>query len=346
VYTLIKASYLENEKERNTMLWLGFIFAGSAALVKQPGVYIFLVYPFLAYLGVLRYFPSGDRKKFYRTLFFMFATSALIALPWYVFKQIAFIIGLDRPEIFDLAVIAADTHKNIGLFAQMREALSTFDRYIWLFPLVILGVVFLQPLYRWLVLLVVLPYPLLWAWVASYDARNLSIVLPVLGLIAGLSMDQIFQYMLKLLRPLSFNRWKLFVFLPLFLILLLTLNYLLPSARLLEQQTVLQKQNFSPQKNNLIYKFLADEPAGTRILTNYPMRYLPGLEDVQVAFDYSDYNVFLAWVSDPSIKYLLVPRSIDPIEDYLDQKIAAGDYELVFENSEWRYYRMIRILER
>jgi hypothetical protein len=346
VYTLIKASYLENEKERNTMLWLGFIFAGSAALVKQPGVYIFLIYPFLAYLGVLKYFPSEDRKTLYRRLFFMFVASALIALPWYVFKQIAFLVGLDRPEIFDLAVIAADTHKNIGLFAQMRDALSTFDRYIWLFPLVILGVVFLQPLYRWLVLLVVLPYPLLWAWVASYDARNLSIVLPVLGLIAGLSMDQIFQCVLKLLRPLSFDRWKLFLFLPLFLILLLTLNYLLPSARLLEQQTVLQKQIFSPQKNNLIYKFLAEEPAGIRILTNYPMRYLPGLEDVQVAFDYSDYNVFLAWVSDPSIKYLLVPRSIDPIEDYLDQKIAAGEYELIFENSEWRYYRMIRILER
>ena len=29
--------------------------------------------------------------------------------------------------------------------------------------------------------------------------------------------------------------------------------------------------------------------------------------------------------------------SIDSIEDYLDQKIAAGDYELVFENSERRY---------
>jgi hypothetical protein len=346
VYTLIKASYLENEKERNTMLWLGFIFAGSAALVKQPGVYIFLIYPFLAYLGVLKYFPSGNPKTLYRTLFFMFAVSALIALPWYVFKQIAFLMGLDRPEIFDLALIAADTHQSLGLFAQMRDALVTFDRYLWLFPLVILGVVFLQPLYRWLVLLLVLPYPLLWAWVASYDARNLSIVLPVLGLIAGLSMDQIFQQLLKLLRPLSFNRWKLFVFLPLILILLLALNYLLPSARLLEQQTVMQKQIFSPQKNNLIYKFLAEEPAGIRVLTNYPIQYLPGLEDVQVAFDYSDYNVFLAWVSDPSIKYLLVPRSIDPIEDYLDQKIAAGDYELIFENSEWRYYRMIRILER
>jgi len=346
VYTLIKASYLENEKERNAMLWLGFIFAGSAALVKQPGVYIFLVYPFLAYLGVLRYFPSENTRTLYRKLFFMFAASALIALPWYVFKQIAFLVGWDRPEIFDLAVIAADTHKNIGLFAQMRDALSTFDWYFWLFPLVILGVVFLQPLYRWLVLLVVLPYPLLWAWVASYDARNLSIVLPVLGLVAGLSMDQIFQYVLKLLRPLSFNRWKLFVFLPIFLILLVTLNYFLSSVRLLERQNVLQKQIFSPQKNDLIYKFLAEEPAGIRILTNYPIRYLPGLENVQVAFDYSDYNVFLAWVSDPSIKYLLVPRSIDPIEDYLDQKIAAGDYELIFENSEWRYYRMIRILER
>ena len=108
----------------------------------------------------------------------------------------------------------------------------------------------------------------------------------------------------------------------------------------------MQKQIFSPQKNNLIYKFLAEEPAGIRILTNYPIQYLPGLEDVQAAFDYSDYNIFLAWVSDPSIKYLLVPRSIDPIEDYLDQKIASGDYELVFENNEWRYYRMIRILER
>jgi len=346
IYTLIKASYLENEKERNTMLWLGFIFAGSAALVKQPGVYIFLVYPFLAYLGMLRFIPAENAKTFYRRLFFMLVTSALIALPWYVFKQIAFLVGWDRPEIFALAGIAADAHRNIGLFAQIRDALSTFDLYLWLFPLVILGVVFLQPLYRWLILLIVLPYPLLWSWVASYDARNLSIVLPVLGLTAGLSIDQIFLFVLKLLRPLSFNRWKLFVFLPFLLIPFLALNYFLPSDHLMEQQIVLQKQVFSPQKNNLIYKLLAKEQTGVRILTNYPIQYLPGLENVQAAFDYSDYNVFLAWVADPSIKYLLAPRSIAPIETYLDQKIAAGDYELVFENSEWRYYRMIRIVQR
>jgi len=346
VYTLIKALYLENEKERNTMLWLGFIFAGSAALVKQPGVYIFLIYPFLAYLGILRQFPSENTKALYRMLFFVFVASALVALPWYVFKQIAFLAGWDRPEIFDLAVIAADTHKNVGLFAQMQDALFTFDLYLWLFPLVIVGVVFLQPLYRWFVLLIVLPYPLLWAWVASYDARNLSIMLPVLGLTAGLSLDQIFQYVLKLLHPVSINRWKLLVFSPLLLILLFAINYFLPVARLLERQTVLQKQLFSPQKNDLIYKVLADEPAEVRVLTNYPIRYLPGLENIQVSFDYSDYNVFLDRVSDPAIKYLLVPRSIESIENYLDQKIAGGEYELIFENSEWRYYRMIRILER
>jgi hypothetical protein len=344
IYALIKALYLENEKERNKILWLGFIFAGSAALVKQPGVYIFLVYPFLAYLGVVRNFPSENPKTLYRTLFYMVSVSALIALPWYVFKQIAFLVGLDRPEIFDLAAVAADAHRNIGLFAQMKEALSTFDWYLGLFPLVILGVIFLKPLFRWLVLLIVLPYALLWSWAASYDARNLSIMLPILGLTAGLSIDQLLQFGLKLLHPLASNRWKLFVFIPFFLILLFAMNYLMPASRLMKQQDVLQKQLFSPQKNALIYKLVADEP-GVRILTNYPIRYLPGLENVQAAFDYTDYNVFLAWVADPSVQYILAPRSIAPIDKYLDQKIATGDYELVFENNEWRYYRMIRILK-
>ena len=344
IYVLIKALYVENEKERNKILWFGFIFAGSAALVKQPGVYIFLVYPFLAYLGVVRSFPSENPKALYRNLFYMISVSALIALPWYVFKQIAFQVGLDRPEIFDLAVVAADTHRNIGLLAQMREALSTFDWYVGLFPLVILGVVFLQPLYRWLVLLVVLPYTLLWSWAASYDARNLSIMLPILGLTAGLSIDQLLQLGLKLLHPLALNRWKLFVLIPLILIALFAMNYYLPASRLMKQQDVLQKQLFSPQKNALIYKLVVNEPE-VRILTNYPIRYLPGLENVQAAFDYTDYNVFLAWVADPSIDYMLAPRSIRPIEEYLDQKIMAGDYELVFENNEWRYYRMIRILK-
>ena len=344
VYTLIKASYLENEKERNKILWLGFIFAGSAALVKQPGIYIFITYPFLVYLGVLRYFPSENPKALYKTFFFMFIASSLVALPWYIYKQIAFLGGLDRPELFENAIVAANTYKNIGLFAQMRDALSMFGWYFWLFPVVMVGVIFFQPVYRWLVLFIVLPYPLLWSWAASYDTRNLSVALPVLGLTAGLAIDQIFQFALKLFRPLAFNRWKLFVAPPLFLILILALNYFLPASHLMVSQVALQKQLFSAQKNDLIYKLMSKEPAGTHVLTNYPILYLPGLENVQVYSDYNDYNAFLSMVADPSIKYLLAPHSIAPIETYLNKKIDTGEYQLLFENSEWRYYRMIKIL--
>jgi len=256
-------------------------------------------------------------------------------------------MGLDRPQVQTLIQVSSNTYDGVPLVAQTVAAFGQFDKYLLLFPLILLGLAILPAFYRWLIVLFVLPYPFLWAYVASYDTRNLSIWLPVFALIAGLVLEELLLRSAFLIENLPVVGLRAFLIPAVFLVLLLLGNYYIPAAKLIERQGQLQRQAFSPQKNKAIYEIVAKEGPQVRILTNYPIDYLPGLEKVRVDFGFRDYNDFMYRLQNPAIEYLLLPRVIDPqISEYIEQKLTSGDYKLVFENREWLYYRMIHIVRR
>lgn len=347
IYSLVKLLNEPDESRRPLLLVLSAVFAGGAALIKQSGVYVFLVYFPLVYLGILRPLYNGRLGPLLRPVLKASTIAALLALPWYLFKFIAFQIGLDRPEVQDLIQISANEYDRVSPMTQVISALGQFDIYIWLFPLILFGMFLLPTFYRWLVLLYILPLPLIWSLIASYDTRNLAICLPVLGMVSGLVIEAVLLRSAALVDKFQTARLKVFLIPVIVVGAMLGANAYFPASRLVEEQGRLQRQAFSPQKNEAIYEIVAREGPDVRILTNYPINYLPGLEKVRVDFGYRDYNDFLYRLQNPAIEYLLLPRVIDPqIADYIEQKLASGDYELVFENREWLYYRMIRIAKR
>ncbi len=81
-----------------------------------------------------------------------------------------------------------------------------------------------------------------------------------------------------------------------------------------------------------------------KILSLYPLEYVPGLEEYNVDFKFDSVEEFKIRINNPDITHLMVPKSAsNDIHGYIVEKINAGEYELVFENAEWKPYQFIRI---
>lgn len=344
VYLLIKSQRALEFEERYRTLLMGAVFAAGAAVTKQPGVYIALCYPILAWL-ILRSSDSSLWKERVRDFLFRFGLIYLIWISWYALKGMQVLMGADRPHLEVLIDLSANTYGNVSLFQQIVAALAQFDKFLIFFVVVILALPFMDRFYRALTLLM-LPYPILWAWFAGYDTRNLAIFLPVFALISGYSVDIFVKKVFDMLRKIKLLKIPVYAPLAFICIILVSLGFFI-SPGLHERQIFLQKQNFSQKTNEALYDLIAAEDSQTKILTNYPMEFLPGLKNYQVRFDFQDQNVFLSHLDNREIEYLLYSNSITPeIREYIDSKINDGSYELLLVNTQWRKFTLVKILHR
>ncbi len=346
LYTLIKLDLAETEREKTHLLFLCFFFAGAAAVVKQPGIIIFILFPVWFYFGILKQGRFTALQKEKKRLYAATLLSALMAVPWYIYKQIAIFFGNDRVGITELIEASANNNYNVGWFQQIIDTISKFEIYLILFPIILLAFFALKPLYRWLVVTLILPYPILWALVASYDTRNLSIFIPIFGLVAGISIEKLIDWGLSLW---DFGKIKTWLLLTIILIALgfgLVAKY--PNEVLAEKQLAQQSQLFSPKKNALLYDLVEREGTEIKILTNYPMRFLSGFDEVELYDNYRNYDTFIGKLENLRVDYLLVPEDIfidPPINDYINQKIDEGAYELVWEDKSWKYYKLLKVVQ-
>jgi hypothetical protein len=109
------------------------------------------------------------------------AFALLIPLSWYGYKLFLFTWAVDESEVLLNAAYAAQVHGNVGLVLQISQAIQDFWRISVLFPLILFALPWLPSLVRWLFALFILPFPIVWALMASYTTRNLAISLPILA---------------------------------------------------------------------------------------------------------------------------------------------------------------------
>jgi hypothetical protein len=344
IYFLIKSQKALEIEERYRSLLLGAVFAAGAAVTKQPGVYIALCYPILAWLMVRSSAVSLWNEKA-RDFIARFGLIYLIWVSWYVLKGVQVLTGADRPHLEVLINLSANTYGNVSLLQQIMAALARFDKFLIFFVLIILALPFMDRFYRALTLLM-LPYPILWAWFAGYDTRNLAIFLPMFALLSGYSVNIFIDKVFEIIRKTSLLKIPLYVPIAFVCIILVSLSFFI-SPRLHDRQVFLQKQNFSAKTNEVLYELIAAENSQTKILTNYPMEFLPGLKNYQVRFDFQDENIFLGHLDNQEIEYLLYSNSVTPeIREYIDSKVNDGSYEVVLVNTQWRKFTLVKILNR
>ena len=346
IHALIKAGSLNNASHSNQYLLLGTVFAAGAAVTKQPGIYIFALYPILAYVNAVRHNHPWSKKNIKKYLV-PFLLVSMIPLSWYIFKQIHFIQNVEIFDIQEYFDVTSSAYGHLSLAAQVAAALSQFGKYLILFVFIIAGFPLLNLFYRALTILIIFPYPLIWAWMAGYDTRNLAIFIPIFALTAGVALQELFSFFIKLLERTAFFHLKTYSILAILFLAIILGSLAIPSGRLVEQQIKLQRQIFSPSKNEKIYALIEQDGPDTKILTNYPVRFLPGLENNQIQFGYQNLDSFIALVEDPEIDYILFPnRTSDKIKRYIEGKIDNGDYELIFVDTEWITYSMVRIIKQ
>lgn len=346
VFTLLKVQFIKSPDTQFKYLLVGAVFASGAAISKQTGVYIALIYPILALYLLFTFTTPSQRSSQTKKFIFCFAAISLIWVSWYLFKGIRILAGIDYSNLNTLINLSQDVYDKPSLLEQIVAAISRFGAYLLLFVMVMVAFPFMNRFHKLFTILIA-PYPILWAWMASYDMRNLAFFMPLFALLAGYSIPLLAGKLLSLFEKISPPRIPLFTLILLLITGLLYANTLVSPEKLFKMQDRLQRNIFSPIKNQMLYDIVSEEGSQVHILTSYPMEYLPGLSNYKVKFDFKDYSIFLAKLDDPNINYILMPNSaIDEIKDRVDTGVESGEYEIITRDTEWITYTLIKILDR
>jgi hypothetical protein len=344
VYTLLKAMAIDDSHQKINYLGLGFIFAAGTALTKQNGLLVFALYPLLAYFLILKNFSNMNSQQRLIILTKWFILSLIIILPWYAFNEYRIFQGAVETNV---SYLLGDRHDNRNLIERFTRAVGMLEKYAFLYPLILLTLPFLESTMIWVILTLLLPYSLIWALAFSTFPRNLSIALPILGLATGFGVQKMIEFGSKIIKNLRIGKLRLYFGFVLLLFSALAAGLFISDETLLQKQEEQQKNILLGYINRQIYDYFEETGNFEPIMTNYPIRYLPGMEDLQIDIDnFSNYNVYHQVIDNhPDVNLMLVfeNRADERVLDEIEEKIDNGDFDLIFKDGK---YSLVRIINR
>ena len=337
--------YKEKDEAKKFRWWiLSTLFSSGAAITKQAGLYI-LGLDFL--LGF--YFVFGIKIKLafathWKKILIIVAIILVIAVPWYGIKAVQFALGESHSHIAIPIQSTNRVHQEDTLIDTAISALQGLGKYFYFFLLAIPAFLFIDNFWRWILVLFVIPYTLIWSAYASYDTRNLAITFPIYTTIIGLGLWGFSNWFLALLKKIKFFKVPLFI--PLMLLiggLLIGLNYTFSESYLSEKQIERQRQLFSPGLNEQLLAYFDDSPEDLKVLTVYPLDLIPGLHG-QVNFAFNDLGQFEDYINSGEIDYVLYPQYTNQeIKDAISTGEETGRFTFILSNSDWIPYTLISV---
>jgi hypothetical protein len=334
--------YLRNEDvlaDRKEFI-LGMILAAAAGLTKQVGLYILAVLPLMAFLN-----SSLKSKKMFRFVLVVLALGIVAVLPWYLPRGIDVLRGVQSAGV-DLYVAHSTSVQNNGsLLMRPVLAMLSLGKYLAFYAFALVALFLLKRRWRLLILLFLLPFSLLWGAVVSYSVRNLSLTFPALAVIVGLAAAVCLDFGWRLLARIKAGKLSAAFLLLVVIAPILYYGFTLSDEAIITKWRDNQSQIFSPEIDEQIYALDFSRDNCHSILTNFPVRFLPGMEDRQVNFSFNDLGMYQKFTADPTICWILVPGSlsIGEVEDDIAAKLANGTYKLLFDTNKWVPYQLIQI---
>lgn len=336
IYMLLISQFTASAREVRKNLLLGAVFCAGSALTKQAGLYIVLVYPLLSYILVLR--PRKGliaKKKAGQVLVVIVILVGLVA-PWYVNKELQIRKGLDWSEITDLT---SKIHKGRSFGERLVRSLKWAEPKIGgLMLYIILPMsLFLSALdrsWRWILVLVTLPFFFLWALFWGYDIRNIAVSIPLIGMGAGIGLENAVidrKGFLKLWEKLVPVRISLVLTIVIGVCLVLGSRF--DEGMLIDKQLLERKRIGDQHLNNILYKYHNKFRIEKKIISNYPqLAFLPEIGRFHVMDHFSDLGSLIRKIKETGSGYLLVHSYLpmDPdVDAYIKRKLANGDYEMI-----------------
>ena len=349
ICTLLHARTIRNLAELRRTLLLGSLATAAAAITKQPGLYVLAFYPLLAYLWVLK----GRKDLSLREAVLLLARHVLVVLalvvPWYAFMEYRIIYGGNTSNI---DFVISDIYQGQTLPERFVSALGSMGTYVFFFAFALLSLFVLDSTFRQIVVLLVLPFSILWALFLSYEHRNLAIVIPLLSMSVGVGVEAWLTRIRAALGKRKLAGLPANLRLPAFAIvafgavLLGAGTLLLGDEAILQRQLSEQRQIFAPDLNKELYRYFSQVGGPQPVVSNYPVGWLPGLESIWVPESFTNHRTYQRTLeNNPDAQLLLVPLSgaDQPIVDEIQRGIAAGIYQQIFIEAD---YMLVRIPAR
>ncbi|MBC8507932.1 MAG: hypothetical protein ISR58_18250 [Anaerolineales bacterium] len=338
VYCLLKAKYISNSNQKLDYMRLGTIFAAGSALTKQNGLFVFSLYPVLAFFIILRDMDTFTRKNQLLEISKWFGIGLLILLPWYAFNEYRIIAG---KNVTNISFLIGDRHEGRNLFERFVRAAGLLEEYALLYPLILILLLFIDSAIVWISIVILIPYSIIWALGFSTFPRNLSIALPLLGLVSGLSAQRLIDFCKSLLTKIKIEQLKTYTVMILVILVVIVGGFYVSDSTLLHSQEIRQKEILLSSINHKIYDYFDELGHVEPIMTNYPIKYLPGLENMQIDIgNFSDYAMY-RWVLDnhPETRLMLVfeNRADEQVLQEIDAELKSGNFELIFKDGKYMF---------
>lgn len=360
VYALVLAGDASDKRGFRVHILLGALCSGGCALTKQAGLYIAAIYPLLVFLMPARGGACLDRKEKARLLLVVIGLLAALVLPWYLYKLIQIMAGLDRSNTGFLMITIHKGRSLLGRFQHAVDLLRATPGLLafWGCILAAMTLSWRDCVWRWIALLVVLPFTLLWALFFSNDIRNIALAVPLAAMAAGIGVEEGMAWIRRragshegvvlgtdarrdIGRMLcevgwrsglrAFGSLRLGVFLVVLPASLVLWGSLFDEDELFERQSHLQQSINSPGMNKALYAYAKAPGFDGKIATFYKIiLHLPGLEHLFAYEDFTSVSPFLRTLQDETVGYLLLDdRAAPAVKEIIRDRLNTGEFVLV-----------------
>jgi hypothetical protein len=199
-YALLSIVFLilaQDREDKIRCILFGTLFAAGAAITKQAGFWIVITYIFLVFLQ----HSELIRQKSHHLLEKIIFIDLVTIMPWYIYKQIQIGMGLDRSEIQYVTTLGSQGKTTLQVITASFDHILLYlnnpivPAIVVLFLLLILLIFSCKDgFWQKIVAIVIFPYLFIWVFFFSYDIRNLNLIIPLVGLVAGIGMQNIFKF--------------------------------------------------------------------------------------------------------------------------------------------------------
>ncbi|MCE5347760.1 MAG: hypothetical protein LLG13_15945 [Bacteroidales bacterium] len=192
--SLILIKKEDHEPDKKKYILLSTIFVCGAAVTKQAGIFVVVIYPLLLYFLTKDKFEWTYQNIIKFSSFFL-TMVIIIVLPFYSYVEIAIRSGSETSEIH---YVTNEIYHGASYPERLLNACRLFSdvfssRLIFVICIYPFLLSFTDKTFRLWNFVFVIPYSIIWAIFFSYDLRNVAIVIPFFCLGIGVGLDIILK---------------------------------------------------------------------------------------------------------------------------------------------------------
>lgn len=351
--SLIMINKDQSEFDKLKYIILSFLFACGAAITKQAGLFILILYPFFLYI-LSKGKINWNYPKILKISLLFLGLIVLTVLPYYFWAEVEINKGHAASEI---SYVTKDIYNGASYSERFSHAIEVFkdvfsSKIIFNLSLVFFLFSFTDKVFRLLNLFFLIPCFLIWALFFSYDIRNISIIIPYYSISIGIGLVTCFNIIQKLNVRTQISQFKKTILVSIIILVfflsipfvIIPYNKRLNLNRLKESQDVQLKLLGNEYVNRALSNYNEKSPITKKIVSDYA--YLMIQPEINQFFEYVNIenleptsNIF----SDESYGFLLwTSQNTDSTKfpDFIESRIKSGDYSEVFKHDGYRFIKI------